>query len=235
MINNNLIKEIEREAVYWDTVNWSKAISFWEDHLNNRTENIEALEIGCGQNGGLSLWLAAKGYHVICSGYDSDLKTAKGIHIKYNLNDRIDYKTIDAKSIPDNEKYDLICFKSVLGGIIRDGSFEIAQHVINQIYKTLKPKGILLFAENLAASKFHSLLRTKYGALKNNWYYFNIEKIIKMLYQFSSIKYKTFGFTGCFGRNEFQRRVLGRIDTVLFDKILPENLHYIISVVAVKK
>ncbi len=98
----------------------------------------------------------------------------------------------------------------------------------------MKPGGALLFSENLSASKLHRLLRIKYGALKNNWHYFSVNEMKELFQNYSSFNYNTFGFIGCFGRNEKQKEFLGRFDSTLFDKILNDDLHYIISGIAIK-
>ncbi len=227
--------EIIHDSIYWDTINWSKSIEFWEKHIPKNAGKLNTLELGCGPNGGLSVWLASKGYNVICSGYEGITETTKNIHKKYEFSDNISYSKIDALSIPYSEAFDIICFKSMLGGIVRDKDHGIAERVIKEIYNSLKIGGVLLFAENLISSKAHSFFRSKFGSLKNKWCYFTVEEIKSLLTEFSSFKYSTFGFTGCFGRNEIQRNMLGRLDSVIFDKILTENLHYIITGCAEKR
>lgn len=226
-------KEIISNSIYWDIFNWSKSISFWESHMKNADNKLKALELGCGENGGLSLWLASKGYDVNCSGYEPISSKTREIHSRYKLLGNIKYNQIDALSIPYEKFYDIVCFKSILGGIVRDGSLEIANKVISEIHKTLKPNGIVLFTENLSSTIIHRLLRTKYGALKNNWRYFNIEEIRDLFSEYSSFNYRTFGFWGCFGRTEKQKNILGKIDSIFFDS-LPERFHYIISCIATK-
>jgi len=233
MIGND-INNIIQDSIYWDIVNWSKAIVFWESILKCVPNNAKVLELGCGANGGLSLWLASKGYNVICSDHIEITDETKNIHKQYHLENRIEYKIIDALSIPYSDYFDIICFKSVLGGIVRNNNLEVAEQVILQIQKALKLGGVLLFTENLSSSLLHKLLRGRYGALKNNWRYFTTAEIKELFSKFNSFNYKTFGFTGCFGRNENQRRFFGRIDSEVFDKILPENLNYIISGIAEK-
>lgn len=65
MIKKNIIN-IVRDSIYWDTFNWSKSIVFWESYLKSLPIDSKALELGCGKNGGLSLWLASRGYNVVC-------------------------------------------------------------------------------------------------------------------------------------------------------------------------
>lgn len=67
----------------------------------------------------------------------------------------ITYQDIDATQIPYENEFDIIVFKSIIGGIGRNDNKEIQQLVFNQIYKALKPGGQLLFAENLSASPLH--------------------------------------------------------------------------------
>ena len=228
------IGNVIQEAICWDIVNWSKAVVFWESYLNNVQNNAKALELGCGANGGLSLWLASKRYDVVCSDYQGISESTKKIHDKYKFVNNIEYRIVDALTIPYKEHFDIVCFKSMLGGIVRENDLKIAKKVTTEIYKALKPGGLLLFAENLTSSKIHRLLRAKYGALKNNWHYFSIKEMEDLLQNYSSFNYKTFGFIGCFGRNEKQKRIFGKIDSVLFDKTLNGDLHYIISGIAIK-
>lgn len=175
---------------------------YWESILDYKSKVTYALELGGGTNGGLSLWLASKGYKVICSAYEEISEETKVIHNKYNFSQQIEYKIIDALSIPYEEVFDIICFKSMLGRIARENDIKIAENVLSQIQKALKPGGNLLFAENLSSSLLYKLLRNRYGALKNNLRYFTVSEIKELFRNFSSLNYKTFGFIGCFGRNE---------------------------------
>ncbi len=223
--------ELQKDAIAWDVVNWKKAVDFWEDRFKN---NSKVLELGCGENGGISLLMALNNSKILCSAYEEISETTKNIHKKYSIDDRIEYKLIDALSIPYEEEFDVICFKSILGGIVRSKDLKVAEKVISQIYKALKPGGKLLFAENLTSTLLHQKLRLKYGSSKNNWHYFTVGEIEGLFQKFTSFEYQTYGFLGCFGRNEQQRNFLGKIDTILFDNFLPKNMLYIISGVATK-
>ena len=113
-------KKLKYDIIGWDVENWSKAITFWDqsvNKLNIQLTNFSCLELGAGENGGLSLWLASIGNNVICSTYcpnsEQILNKIKRIHEKYDIIGSISYQQINALNIPRNSHYDLICFKSM--------------------------------------------------------------------------------------------------------------------------
>ena len=219
-----------QDFVEWDIVNWGKAIQFWEKELEF-TNEYKCLELGSNR-GGLSLWLGLKGMEVICSDLESPLTSAKALHSKYEqLN--INYEAINAMEIPYENEFDLIVFKSVLGGASRGDNQENKQLVLDQIYKALKPGGKLLFAENLVASNFHQFFRKKFVKWGNDWNYLKLNELEGLLKKYSGLNYKTAGFFGAFGRNEKQRQFLGKIDN-LAEKLFSRNQHYLVFGVAEK-
>jgi SAM-dependent methyltransferase len=225
---------LPEDIVGWDVVNWSRALDYWESTLDLNLADCRALELGCGDNGGVSLWLATKGCKVLCSGYGGVKDATKTAHRAYGVESLIDYEAIDARAIPFREVFDLICYKSVLGAIVRNGSLQVARDVIAQIMQALKPGGRLLFAENLASTRLHHALRKWSGAGKNRWRYFTIDELVELHAGFTAFEYSTFGFTGCLGRSEGQRRLLGGLDGRLFDRIVPDRWHYVMSGIATK-
>lgn len=218
-------KRFLKDCVDWDIENWSKALRFWEHRINLETGNLNCLELG-GNKGGLSLWLAEKGNQVICS----DLKTpvnAKSLHQKYSFKDNIRYEAIDATNIPYENTFDVIVFKSILGGISRNGNTELRYKTIDEIYKALKPGGVLLFAENLKGSRLHNFFRKRMTAWGGYWNYVSLDELDTLFKKFSHLEYSTAGFLGTFGRTEMQRQFLGKIDTVILDSVLGERMKYI--------
>jgi 2-polyprenyl-3-methyl-5-hydroxy-6-metoxy-1,4-benzoquinol methylase len=159
-------------------------------------------------HGGLSLWLAQKGHQVICSDLDNPKSKAIKSHEKYdNLN--ISYQAVNALDIPYENEFDIIVFKSILGGVSRGGNQKNKKAALEQIYKALKPGGKLLFAENLTASKMHQFLRKHFIKWGADWNYLHIDEMEGLFSDFKKINYKTVGFFGAFGRSESQRRLLG--------------------------
>ncbi len=225
--------ELIKDYIEWDVENWSKAIKFWETNLNLDFTKLKCLELGSG-HGGLSLWLASKGAKVICSDYENPERLAKPLHGKYNLGELIEYQAIDASNIPYNNEFDIVIFKSVLGAIARNHNDKLKKKTIEEIYKSLKPYGKLLFSENLKATKCHSLLRKRFIKWGDSWNYLEFSEIDNVFGIFSNITYETKGFLGTFGRTEKQRRILGKLDTLIFDKIVSNRNQYIIYGIAEK-
>ncbi len=228
----NMIKELRKDIIQWDVKAWSKALNFWEKNVN--WDNVQnGLELG-GREGGLSLWLALKGKETICSDLSNVENSAGALHKKYNISSLIKYQDIDATNIPYENFFDIIVFKSILGGIGRNNHYEIQQQVLGQIYKALKPGGKLLFAENLIASSFHQRLRKKFTGWGEAWRYVSIKEMNDLLKDFSSFTLKTTGVLGTFGRNEGQRNFLSTMDEILFNNVCPENWKYIVYGIAEK-
>ncbi len=228
-MNNEALKDI----LQWDIQSWGAAIPFWEKHGELSTAQT-ALEIG-GREGGLSLWLAKKGIRTVCSDLTQTEATARPLHQRYQLNDLVSYEDIDATSIPYENHFDLILFKSVLGGVGRDNQIIMQQRALAQMHKALKPGGRLLFAENMSASFLHRYLRSRFVRWGNSWRYISLSEADQLFQPFASYQLKTTGFLGAFGRSEPQRNALAKIDQLLFNWVTPPTWRYIGYGVATKK
>ncbi len=215
-----------RNFIEWDVENWSKAIDFWDKHIDLKDKNYCCLDVG-GRNGGLSLWLALQGNNVICSDLENPRKNAEKLHKKFNCADRISYKAINALNIPFENNFDVVIFKSIIGGISKNKNDALKRKIISEIFKSLKPGGFLLFAENLQGSIFHILARRLFVKWGRSWNYLHFEEINDLLSEFDSVKYETVGFLGLFGRTEKQRWLLGKVDHYLC-KIIPTSKRYIV-------
>jgi len=163
-----------------------------------------ALEVGAG-NGGLSLWLALNGCHVICSDLNGPTEKAKELHKKYKVSDLIEYASVDATNIPYKENtFDIVAFKSIIGGIGGYGGFEKEMNVFKEIHRVLKPKGELFFAENLDGSLLHKFIRKKIASRfkrykwTSTWRWVTLKELEEFLSPFSSKKYMTYGFLAHF-------------------------------------
>ncbi|MCL2247246.1 MAG: class I SAM-dependent methyltransferase [Lentimicrobiaceae bacterium] len=225
-------KKLKKNILQWDVKSWSKAIDFWEDNIDwNTVEN--GLELGA-REGGLSLWLALKGKKVVCSDLKDVQKTAEPIHNRYNVKNLIVYEDIDGTQIPYENYFDIIVFKSIVGGIGSNNNIEKQYELFKEIFKALKPNGKLLFAENLIASPIHQILRKKYIKWGNRWRYVSLEEMKSLLTDFSSYQLKATGIIATFGRNEKQRAFLSIFDKILLNFICPKSWNYIAYGIAEK-
>jgi SAM-dependent methyltransferase len=220
------------EFIQWDVLTWSKALHYWDKTL--KWEDVHtALELGA-REGGLSLWMSLKGTRVLCSDYEKAEATALPLHQKHGVTELISYQDIDATQIPYENHFDLIIFKSVVGGIGKFGGKEAQKKVFEQIYKALKPGGTLLFAENMASSYLHQYLRKKYNAWGDYWRYLTREDLNEFLAPFASRTIRTTGFFGTFGRSERQKQLFTRIDQVGPNFLFPAKWKYVAYGIAVK-
>jgi SAM-dependent methyltransferase len=161
-------------------------------------------------------------------------QSAKALHDKYEILNFISYQDIDATNIPYEEHFDIIIFKSIIGGIAKIGGIDMQKKVFNEIYKALKPGGMLLFAENLVASPIHQYARKKFNKWGDYWRYLSIDETKSFLANFQSLSYDTTGFSAAFGRTEGQRNILAKLDQMLLNHISPKSWKYVIYGVAVK-
>lgn len=219
------------EFIDWDIVNWSKAIPFWEKHASLNQKQLKCLELGSNL-GGLSLWLAQKGHQVICSDLENPEKKVKSTHEKYS-DFPISYQAINALEISYKNEFDIIIFKSILGGVSRGGNQKNKKATLREIHKALKPGGKLLFAENLTASKMHQFFRKHFIKWGADWNYLRMDEVDWLFSDFNKLNYKTVGFVGAFGRSEGQRYLLGKIDSVI-ESTLGNKFKYILIGVAEK-
>lgn len=227
-----MTKELTKDIIQWDVKSWSKALSYWDSKVEwNKIQH--SLELG-GREGGLSLWLALKGKSVVCSDLKDVQKTAEQLHKRHHVSTWITYQDIDATKIPYEEYFDLIVFKSIIGGIGRNDNYKNQHKVFKEIYKALKPGGKLLFAENLAASAVHRRLRKRFVQWGSSWRYVSLDEMKEFLSDFSYYDIKTTGLLGTFGRTERQRNVLSAIDDLVLNKICPDRWKYICYGIAEK-
>lgn len=221
------------EYIEWDVRNWSAALDFWSSESSQVLSHASALEIG-SRNGGLSLWLASQGARVVCSDVNGPTERAKLLHRGRRVSDQIEYRALDATRIPFEEEFDVVVFKSVLGGIGSRNGKDSQLTAIKEMHKALKKGGELFFAENLIGSPMHQFFRNRFVSWAARWRYVTITEMEEFLSLFSHIRFCTIGFAGAFGRSEAQRNILGMVDKAILDHLLPNRWNYIICGVAKK-
>lgn len=225
-------QELTKDIIQWDIRNWSKALVHWENSID-WSQVQKGLELG-GRQGGISLWLASKGKEVICSDLKDVRSSAEPLHQKYNVVKHIQYQDIDATDIPYENHFDVIVFKSIIGGIGSHDNIAVQRKVFQQIHKALKPGGRLLFAENLVASPLHAQLRKRFTSWGDRWRYITVDELQSFLEPFKSYDIKTTGVLATFGRSENQRNILAHVDQLLLNHLCPKKWRYISYGVAMK-
>jgi SAM-dependent methyltransferase len=226
-------KSLLRDVIEWDVENWSRALRFWETAADLRTAPKTCLELGA-RRGGLALWLALRGHHVVCSDLEDNSAIAAPLHSRYGVSDRIEYAAIDATAIPFENHFDVVAFKSMLGGVAWNGDAQRQVAALRSIHRALKPGGTLLFAENLRGSAMHRFLRKHLVKWNAVWRYVTIDEMLSYLAPFSNVQYETTGFFGLCGRTPAASSALGKIDGAVFDRIVAPQSRYIIYGVARK-
>lgn len=224
--------ELVKDILQWDVDSWKVILNYWDKKVE--WDKVKrALEIG-SRKGGLSLWLALKSIHVICSDLINTQPFAQPLHNKYHVTNLITYQDINAFEIPFKNHFDLIVMKSVLGGIGRHDNFTNQKIALKAIYQALKPGGVFLFAENLKASSLHQFMRKKFVKWGSEWRYISLNEMKELLNAFSYFELKTNGVLATFGRTERQRNLLQIMDDFLLNSICSDNCKYIGYGIAIK-
>ncbi len=222
------------DIVEWDTANWGRALAFWRRHSRLNFGSVRALEIGCG-NGGLSLWIALQGGECLCTDVGGPRPEAKAKHLHYGVSERIRYEALDATAMSFENEFDVVLFKSVLGGVGHHGRKDRQRLAMDAIFRALKPGGELLFAENLVASPIHQLLRKRCTSWGDYWCYLTMEEMAAYAAQYAEVEMMSAGCVGAFGRTEGQRRFLGALDRLFMERVVPGRWRYLAFGVARKQ
>jgi SAM-dependent methyltransferase len=194
-----------------------------------------ALEVGAdARNGGISLWLAAKGFDVVCSGLEEPSATMLRLHADHGLADRISYERIDVLDIPHEEAFDVVVFKSLLGffGMSDGDTNELQRTAVTGMHKALKPGGELWFAENAAGTPAHAKIRDRFRWGAKGWHYVRPDEVTSLMSVFDRVDFRTLGVSGALGRSERQRRALAMIDRAVLEPLTPTGWRYVITGVA---
>lgn len=213
---------VPKAVLQWEVRSWSRALPLWERHLPTHRP---ALALGIGEReGGLSLWLASKGFSVTCTDLRPFQATTRELHAAHGLSDRVTYAQADATALPFAEgAFDVVVFKSVIGAL---GTKERQVLAVREMHRVLKPGGVLLFAENLHGSPLHGWLRKRFVAWESYWRYLDPVGDRDLFAPFAALHDATTGVLANLGRSEPQRDLLARVDAVLAP-LVPATAHTI--------
>ena len=142
---------------------------------------------------------------------------------------------LDATQMSIEGEYDAVVIKSVLGSIAAHSGPEAVPDALNRIQRSLTPDGVLLFAENLAASPAHMFLRRQLVPWGDKVHYVNLQELRQLLSPFAEVHWSSAGFLGALGRTHSQRELLGKADSLFFDWTVPRSWNYLVFGVAHKQ
>lgn len=207
----------------WDVINWSKALDFWK--LDERQiKDKKILTIG-ERNGGITLFFSLLQGKVTSTDLNGITNKGKELHKSYKVDNRIEYGDADVMKLPfENNSFDIVSFKSVLGGL-RDRNKQII--AVSEIYRVLKPGGILYFAENLKASKLHQLLRKKFVRWGDSWLYLDYDEKEIIFSKFKTKYFSSYGFLAIFGYFKVIKSILSYCDKFI-NPTIPSSKRYIL-------
>lgn len=200
-----------RDVLQWEVRTWSRALPLWARDLPAQRP-LKALAVG-EREGGLALWLAAQGVDVTCTDLNPFPAAMRALHERYKLSERITYAQADVTALEfPSGTFDVVVFKSVIGAL---GSKERQAVAIKETQRVLRPGGVLLFAENLSGSSLHGYLRKRFVRWATYWRYLCWPEDADLFSSFSRVEVARTGLLAPFGRSEWQRDLLARLDRLL--------------------
>ena len=212
--------------VEWDVANWSRAFQLWDQELGGDWHGKTALDLGA-RGGGLSLYLSLRGCKVTYLDLHPAPETAHELFEKYGVTDRLDFVRASATHLPvDDASFDVVAFKSLLGSVGEAHGWQGQKVTVDEARRVLRPGGTFLFAENALASAVHQYCRTQFVPWGSKWRYVSRTEMRKMLMTFDMFELKTAGVFAAFGRREWQRTILARLDRIA-SPFFPETSKYL--------
>jgi len=213
------------DVLNWDVRTWSVALDAWQPVVAAAPPVLRCLEVGAGP-GGPTLWLASQGHDVVCTNLAGTREQAFPLHDRFGIADRVEYRDIDLREgLPYRDEFDVVVFKSVLGGLGDDPAF--ARSVIGEIHAALKPGGVLLFAENLRGSVVHRAARSlAYRVRGTSWRYPTLDELRELLDRFDDLELRTNGVAAVLGPTEGIRDALAGLDAAALVRVTPPRWRY---------
>lgn len=232
--------QLVRDVIEWDVYNWAHATEHWEAVA--QLENISQGKVLClgERNGGLSLWFALRGFSVVCSDRGGPSDTARQLHARHGVADRIEYADIDIFRLPyADDAFDIVACKSVIGGlklVYKDATTRTLENqklAVDEVFRVLRPGGYFLGAENMRGSTLHRWARKLRKGKKIGWRHLATDEVRWLFADFASCELRFFGLFGSYHRLDVINRIASTADRVI-SNLLPKSWLYICFIVARK-
>jgi hypothetical protein len=178
--NLKKVRSLVEDCCGWNRKTWADAMEFAISQLPARLDGKEVLEIGAGMYSCISPIFVSKGAKTICSYYgrlqkDVECGQLKRVLRKYSMHN---IGVIEQNIYDINGTYDIIALKSVFGGLCRGNDYDNLRAIVDRLFeKNIKEGGVLVTLDNGHVSLFNKM-RKLWGAGKNEWTYFDREKLI---------------------------------------------------------
>ena len=238
IIGTFLSKKLIDYTIVWNFGIWSRAIRYWGECLSGSDfSNMKVLEIGANKRSAVSLVFADKGADCTLGYYplpkDSPEHFLKNMDLE--LDGTVNVIPLNIFEMPFNEEFDIVCMKSVLGGISKLNDCDNWSKGIDAAWEAVKPGGYLALAENVRGTFMHDYMRKNYRKNSKPWNYFSPNKYINKVQSLGKYKWKTFGFLSF---TDLGIKRLGTwlyaIDCILFEWFIPNNNRVVISLIVQK-
>jgi ubiquinone/menaquinone biosynthesis C-methylase UbiE len=225
------MKELSLEKVIeWDVHNWKACLPFWTEGVDLKGKNVLALG---ERKGGLSLFFASQGAKVICSDFGGIHESVQEDHKNYPFANNISYKDINIFEIPyDDESFDIVVCKSVIGGLklnpkeIASRTIENQRLALNEIQRVLKPGGFFFGAENMKGASIIQKIRNAYKKGNVGWRHLSVKDLKFLLTGFKDVHVTYFGIVPALLKSTFLNNLIYSFN-VLANKITPPSSKYI--------
>ncbi len=214
-------------------MSWGRALDFCVGH-SSLLPGGTALEVGAdGDDGGLSLFLAARGWEVTCSGLQPPSARKLELHHRHGVASSIRYSCLDVLNPPAEPKYDLIAFKAVLGQIGRHERFDLQRRAVRNLHALLEPGGELWVLEVATATPLHRLLRER--RLPHCDRYLRPDELDVLLAPFTRHERASFGVAPPGRRSGDQHAAVDLLNRALLEPLTPPRWRAVLAAVATKQ
>ena len=226
-------------VVAWNTAIWGRAIRVWGEFLPGIDfSNMKVLEIGANKRSAVSLVFADKGADCTLGYYPLPKDSPDHFlgSMDLTLEGSITVVPLDIFEMPYKEEFDIVCMKSILGGISEINDQDTWSKGIDAAWLTVKPGGYLALVENTKGSFMHDFLRSNFRKNSKPWNYFSSRKYIEKFESLGKVQWKTFGFLSF---TDFGIKQLGfllcAIDRLLFERLVSKNGRVVLSLIVQKE